>query len=339
MNAKPLSISSLLTVVLLTAPLLTGCPKDVAGDEVGKTPSEVLSTVVKAAREGDVETFKRGLSKDFIATVERYQQLGSAKAELKGAFEWPIFMRSLAMTDPAPKEEMIKGDKAKVRAIHKDGTDGITEMVQEDGAWKLAVPPGMVKGLDHFGDVAKMAMGEDVELKPDVQQGGGGKADRVKQLAEDAPEEERLKAMALDAFDLGDLQGASASLAQALEKNPGDEELTVALGRAHVQTGKGEEATALFENYLAKVDDKAVRVRHYLGMAYMMANKPTEAAGEWQKVIDLDAAYGSKYRLDQRAAAALAIAEGAGGQGAGDEGAEMKHGAAAPQGAASQPAR
>ena len=71
-----------------------------------------------------------------------YQQLGAAKEELKGAFEWPVFMRSLAMTDPAPKEELIKGNKAKVHAIHKDGTDGMTEMVLEDGAWKLEVPPG-----------------------------------------------------------------------------------------------------------------------------------------------------------------------------------------------------
>jgi tetratricopeptide (TPR) repeat protein len=311
MNAKRLSIFSSLSLLLL----LGGCPEKVSGESALKTPSEALSSVVKASRDGDVEAFKKGLSRDFVATVERYQELGSAKVELKGAFEWQIFMRSLAMTDPAPKEEIIKGNKAKVRAIHKDGTEGITDMVQEDGHWRLAVPPGMVKGLDHFGDVAKMALGEEVEQKPDLPTGGGGKADRVKNLGADASEAERLKAQALDAFDLGDVAGASLKLQEALSQSPGDEELTVALGRAHVQSGKGDEAVSLFEAHLAKVDDKAVRVRHYLGMAYMMADKPNEAAVQWQRVLDLDAAYGSKFRLDDRAAAALAIAGGAGAPG------------------------
>lgn len=301
----PLSACSLLALSLV----VTGCPEEMENANAGKRPSEALAATVEAAKAGDVERFKQGLSANFIATIERYQQLGAAKEELKGAFEWDVFMRSLAMTDPAPKEELIKGDKAKVRAVHKDGTDGMTEMVLENGVWKLEVPAGMVTGLDHFDDIAKMAAGEPVEAKPDIALGGGGDADRVKKLAPDAPENERLKAAALDAFDLGDLSGAPKLLEDALAKNPGDEELTVALGRAYVQTGRGDDAVKLFEGHLSK-DDKAVAVRHYLGMAYMMKNEPKKAAAEWKRVMELDAAYGSKYRLDQRAAAALAIAEG-----------------------------
>lgn len=303
----PLSACSVLALSLV----VTGCPEDMENANVGKRPSEALAATVEAAKAGDVERFKQGLSANFIATIERYQQLGAAKEELKGAFEWPVFMRSLAMTDPAPKEELIKGNKAKVRAVHKDGSDGMTDMILENGAWKLEVPAGMVTGLDHFDDIAKMAAGEAVEVKPDIPVGGGGNADRVKQLAADAPENEKMKAAALDAFDLGDLAGAPKLLEEALAKNAGDEELTVALGRAYVQTGKADEAVKLFEDHLAK-DDKAVPVRHYLGMAYMLKDEPKKAASEWQKVMEIDAAYGSKFRLDQRAAAALAIAEGGG---------------------------
>lgn len=303
----PLLASSALALSLV----VTGCPEEMGNANAGKRPAEALAATVEAAKTGDVERFKQGLSANFVATIERYQQLGAAKEELQGAFAWEVFMRSLAMTDPAPKEELIKGSKAKVRAVHKDGSEGLTEMVLEDGVWKLEVPAGMVTGLDHFDDIAKMAAGEPVEAKPDIKLGGGGNADRVKKLAPDAPENERLKAAALDAFDLGDLSGAPKLLADALAKNPGDEELTVALGRAYVQTGKGDEAVKLFEEHLSQ-DAAAVRVRHYLGMAYMLKNDAKKAAAEWTRVMELDAEYGSKYRLDQRAAAALAIAEGGG---------------------------
>lgn len=287
-----------------------GCPEEMdAGATKGKRPSEALAVIVDAAKKGDVETFKSGLSADFVATVERYQQMAEAKEELRGAFEWPIFMRSLSMSDPVPKEESITGDKAKVKALHKDGREGVTQMVKENGAWKLAVPGGLVKGLDHFDDVAKMAMGEAVPPKPDIPQGGGGKADRLKNLPADAPPAEKAKAAALDMFDLGDLAGAEQALRGALEGTPGDEELTVALGRTLVQLGKGKDAITLFETYL-KDHDKSVRTRHYLGMAYMMDERAKDAAAEWGKVIEIDPAYGSKYKLDQRRAAALAIAEG-----------------------------
>lgn len=229
--------SSPIAVLLLAA----GFPEDMAKGQP-KRPAEALKATIDAAKAGDVKRFKAGLSKNFIATVERYQELGKARGELQGAFDWPIFMRSLALSSPAPKEELIQGNKATVKALHADGREVRTQMVLEDGAWKLEVPPGMVRNLDHFDDVAKMLKGEEVKLRPDLPTGGGGKADRVKNLPPDASEAEKAKAAALDAFDLGDLKGAPALLEEALEKNPGDEELVVALGRAYVQTGKGEKA-------------------------------------------------------------------------------------------------
>lgn len=304
----PLSACSALALSLFVA----GCSNDSKNPNAGKRPSEALAATVEAAKTGNLEAFRQGLSANFVATIERYQQLGAAKEELTGAFDWPVFMRSLAMTDPAPREELVQGNKAKVRAVHKDGTEGVTDMVLEDGMWKLEVPPGMVTGLDHFDDIAKMAAGEPVELKPDIKLGGGGTADRLKKLPADAPESERQKAAALDAFDLGNLSSAPQLLEEALKANPDDEELIVALGRAFVQTGRGADAVKLFEGYLTK-DEKSVPVRHYLGMAYMLTDEPKKAASEWQRVMELDAVYGSRFRLDQRAAAALAIAEGGGG--------------------------
>jgi tetratricopeptide (TPR) repeat protein len=297
-------------VALFGLGLLAGCPEKIEGaPQAGKTPAAALGIVVEAAKKGDVETFKAGLSKDFVATVERYQELGKAKEELKGAFDWPIFMRSISMSDPVPKEESIKGNRAKVRAIHKDGREGVTDMVLEEGAWRLAVPPGMVKGLDHFDDIAKMAMGEPVEAKPDIPTGGGGKADRLKNLPADASDADRAKAGALDTFDLGDLKGSEGAIKTALEQNADDEELVVALGRVFVQTGRGEQAAQLYEEHLKK-NEKAVQVRHYLGMAYMFLEKANEAAEQWGKVMEIDPAYASKFKLDQRRAAAMAIAEG-----------------------------
>ena len=291
--------------VLVTA-ALAGCPEDMA-KSAPKRPADALVHIVKAAQAGDVEAFKAGLSKDFIATVERYQELGRQKGELAGAFEWPIFMRSLARSAPQPKEELVEGNRASVRAVHADGRDVKTALVLEDGAWRLAVPAGMVKNLDHFDDVAKMVKGEPVEVKPNLEVGGGGEADRVKNLPPDATDAQRLKAQALDTFDLGDLAGAQKLLAEALEKSPGDEELTVALGRAHVQSGKGEEARALYESYLKSKPD-AVRVLHYLGMAFMMLDRPADAAAKWKAVLEKDPEYGKQFKLDQRVMAAESMA-------------------------------
>lgn len=292
---------------------LAGCPEDMSQAQAPSRPAEALSALVAAAKAGDVESFKRGLSRDFVATVERYQELGAQKGELKGAFDWQVFMRSLALSGPAPSEELIKGDKAIVKAAHADGREVQTDMILEDGRWKLAVPPGMVKNLDHFEDVEKMVKGEPVEPRPDLPRGGGGKADRAKSLPADASEADRKKAVALDAFDLGDLAGAERLVKEALEATPDEEALTVALGRIYVQTGRTDEARALYEGHL-KTQPGAVPVMHYLGMVYMFANQPSEAAAQWKSVLKKDSAYAAEFKLEQRIAAAEAMAKAASGQ-------------------------
>lgn len=323
-------------VVMGALVALVGCAEPLSGSAVGLRPADALRNTLAAAKAADAEAFQRGLSANFVATVKRYQELASAKPELRGAFDWPVFMRSLATSSPSPTEELIKGDKAKVRAVHRDGIEAVTEMVLEEGMWKLEVPDGMVRGLDHFDEIARMAQGEASTpgSAPNLPVGGGGQGGRVKALPDDATEAQRQRAAALDAFDLGDVAGASKQLELAVGSQPEDEELVVALGRAYVQSNRGAEAVKLFEQYLGR-HDAAVAVRHYLGMAYMMANEPAKAAAEWKRVMSLDAAYAGRFRLDQRAAAAMAIAAG----GAPRAGAAAPTGhAGVPPGPASRPA-
>lgn len=310
-------ISCAVLAVLVTA---CGDNKD-AG-----TPSQALVSTVEAARKGDVEGFRKGISKNFQLTIERYQELGAKKPELKGAFEYAIFMNNLALAAPVPREELVKGDKAVVRVTHKDGRQVQTEMVLEDGAWKLDVPPGLVKSLDHFDEVQAKILGEPVESPPDIKMGGGGKGGRAKALPADATPAQIAKATALDAFDMGDVEGAKKLMQEALKQNPDDGELTVALGRAHVQSGDVKEAVRLLEAQMQK-DPKAVQAMHYLGMAYMFDKRTQDAAAIWRKVGEIDPAYSKQFKLDERAAVAEQM-------GASTHGGGMP----APEGAASQPA-
>lgn len=290
--------------------VLGGCPEKIGGaSAAGATPSQALTKVLASAKSGDEAGFKNGLTKNFVLTVERYQELSTEREELKGAFEWRVFMKAMSLQEPQPKEELIKGNKATVRAIDKHGKRVTTRMLLEDGVWKMEVPPELVTQLDHFDDIAKLAEGKPVAEKPGIPTGGGGKADRVKNLPKDASPKDRQKAGALDAFDLGDLAGAAKKLEEARTVLPDDEELVVALGRAYVQTQKVPEAIGLFEQHLKK-DDKAVVVRHYLGMAYMFDRRHQDAANEWKKVGEIDAAYSAKFKLDNRAQIAEGLAKG-----------------------------
>jgi cytochrome c-type biogenesis protein CcmH/NrfG len=283
---------------------LMGCPEKV---EVDTSPSAAMRALVVAAKEGDHETFRKGLSKNFHLVIEEYQKLSETKPSLKGAFSYGTFMRAMALSDAFPKVEKINGRKATVRAEDKAGKSVKTKMVMENGVWKLEVPNGMVLGLDHFDEVESLAAGQKVAERPKTQVGGGGKADRMKNLAADASLADRNKAKALDAFDLGDLNGGEQMLLTALKDSPEDLELIVALGRLYVQKNEAMKAIGLFENHLKK-DNKAVSVKHYLGMAYMFQNRPADAAAQWREVGVIDSAYSAKYKLDQRVAAAEEIA-------------------------------
>jgi tetratricopeptide (TPR) repeat protein len=286
---------------LVVVALLAACDKS-----TDKTPSQALVATVEAARKGDVEGFRNGISKNFQLTIERYQELGAQKPELKGAFETQMFMNNLALASPVPREELVKGDKAIIKATHKDGRQVQTDMVLEDGAWKMEVPAGLVKSLDHFGEVQAKILGENVESPPDIKIGGGGNGGRAKALPANATPAQIQKATALDTFDMGDVEGAKKLMIEALKTNPDDGELTVALGRAHVQGGDVKEAVRLLEGQLQK-DPKAVAAMHYLGMAYMFEKRHADAAAMWKKVGEIDPAYSKQYKLDERAAVAATM--------------------------------
>jgi len=302
--------STLAAMVILTS----ACPQSTNGTPVGAEeaaqngPAAALKVVLDAAKAGDEKKFKAGLSKNFISVIEEYQRFANSRDDLKGAFDFKVFMKDLVIFDPQPKEEIIKGDKAIVKAVKNKGGGVVqTRMVKENGLWKMEVPPNMAKQLDHIDEIAAMAKGEKVEARPDIKVGGGGSADRVRKLAPTATAQERARATALDAFDLGDMKGAKQSFENILKENPGDQEISVALGRLYVQQGDGAKAVTLFENFLKK-DPKAVPVLHYAGMAYMMQNRPAEAATSWEKVISLDKKYAEKFRLGTRVKAAKQIA-------------------------------
>gem|GEM_PF-1891864 len=301
---------------------LSACPtpvKDVGGGaaqplsnvkaNAAGSPSEAMMAILMAARANDVEAFKKGLSKNFILTIERLQELSTQKPELKNAFSWQTFIRTLAKSQAIPSEQRIKGKKATVLGTDINGQPVRTQMVLEDGAWKLQVPGGMVKALDNLDHFAEQVKGTaKPELDVDIKRGGGGKGGRVRGLAEGASEADKAKALALDTFDLGDLAGAEQALDKALKLTPDDEELNVAKGRVLVQLGKGKEALAVFEAYSKKHPDSSPS-RHYLGMAYMMDNRAMDAANAWREVVKRDPEYAAKFKLDDRANKAEGIAK------------------------------
>ena len=129
----------------------------------------------------------------------------------------------------------------------------------------------------------------------------------MKNLPANATDAQRQKAKALDSFDLGDLTGSENLLIDALKTNLNDLDLTVALGRLYVQKNNGAQAVTLYEKYL-ETNQKAVPVKHYLGMAYMFQNRALDAAKQWRDIVTLDAAYAAKFKLTQRALAAEQIA-------------------------------
>lgn len=285
-------------LVLSSALGLFGCAEKVAGAD--QSPSESLKHTLEAAKKKDVEGYKKGLSKNFQLVIERYQELGESQEELKGAFSYPIFMNAMALSNPVPNEEIIKGNKAVVRALDSTGKQVKTNMILEDGVWRVDVPPSMVLGLDHFDEIAAMAKGEQVQPKPDLPQGGGGKADRAKNLPPDASAYDKKKAVALDMFDLGDLGGATKSLEEVYAENKDDEEVAVALGRVYTQQSKGTEAMKLLADFVTRHPESA-KGRHYVGMAYMFEGREDLAAANWRKIVTDHPDYAAEHKLEKRA--------------------------------------
>ena len=323
-------------MVLSAGALSVACAEQVAGSE--RTPSEALREMMDHAKKNDVAKFKSGLSTNFKLVIERYQEMGETTPEVKDAFSFETFMRALANAPLDPKEEIVKGNKATVRAVDAAGQWKSTEMVLEDGVWKLEVPDKFVTGLDHYDETIKRIQGEKVAPRPDIGRGGGGKADRVKNLPADATADQRAKAAALDGFDLGDVKGSIKVLEAVNKKQPGDEEVTVALGRAYVQEKRGKEGIKLLSDFLKK-NEKSSPARHYIGMAYMFEKEYGLAAANWKKIGELDPDYAKQWDLDRKAGIAEAMGkgesfnpmQGPGGQPGGQPGGP-------PGGAASRPA-
>lgn len=307
-------ISIRVTLALLGL-VFWGCARPIAESLDATKPGHALQALIDAASAQDEQRFKAGLSRDFIATVERYQEFGERKTELRGAFDWPIFMRSLAQSSPQPKEELVRGNKAIVKAFHQDGREVQTEMILEEGRWRLAVPAGMVRDLDHFEKLEEQLLGakETTATAPASSDGEEGSANRVRNLPADATKEAQAKAAALDAFDAGDLENAEGLLLSSLVTAPTDEELVVALGRLRVQQGRAAEARALLAKHMEE-NPKSVRARHYLGMAYMLENKPSQAVEVWREVMQSAPEYAKRYQLDRRIEAALTLAAGVEGK-------------------------
>ncbi|MCP4499414.1 MAG: tetratricopeptide repeat protein [Deltaproteobacteria bacterium] len=298
-----------LCLLLASLPCLTACPTAIEGKSSSGTkikananggPAEAMMALLVAARDNNVEQFKAGLSQNFILTIERLQELSVKKPKLKGAFEWDVFIRTMAKAQTVPTEELINGKKAEVKATDINGRPTKTNMMFEDDKWKLVIPGGMVRTLDNLDHFAEQMKGDAPQPEAKIKRGGGGDGGRVRGLAKDATEAQKAHASALDTFDMGDLPGAETQLKKALALQAENEELTVALGRVQVQLGKGKDALKTFEGFLKKHPDSSP-TRHYLGMAYLMDNRPGDAAIAWREVAKRDASYGEKFKLTDRA--------------------------------------
>lgn len=292
--------------------LIAACNKpDAAASPHAGTPMDSVRATLKAAKAKDIKAFKAGLTKNFLLTVERMQEMADARPEMKGAFDWPIFMNAVTAGEPKLLQEAVDGEKARVKAVRNDGVEVRIQLVREDDAWRMKVPTQFVTMLDHFdANIAKLKTGQAPGSGPDINRaGGGGKGGRVKALAADASAAEKNRAAALDAFDLGDTKGAQPLLEKAVKDFADDEEVVVSLGRLYVQKNAGDQAQKLFEAYVQKHDD-ALRARHFLGMAYMFAGRSDDAAKTWRAIEKRDAAYFKKHRLGQRAQIAERMAKG-----------------------------
>jgi predicted Zn-dependent protease len=108
---------------------------------------------------------------------------------------------------------------------------------------------------------------------------------------------------ALAAVEGGDMLDAESKVFAALKKTPRDDDLKVALARVYVKTGRVKESLAEFAAVIKKNPRHAVAF-HYQGMAFMMSGDPQGAIASWQKVLELDKAYGDRFNLKGRIAIA-----------------------------------
>ena len=139
---------------LFMAFLLSACPK--TSEPHPKAQAlHALTQLLEAAKTNNAGAFKNGLSDNFILVIKRYQEMAAQRPEIKGAFSIETFMRGFIRSNPKPIEVLVKKDHVQIKAQKPDGSLTEVRMINEKGKWVLAVPPGMVKSLDHFDAMAK----------------------------------------------------------------------------------------------------------------------------------------------------------------------------------------
>lgn len=137
-------------------------------------------------------------------------------------------------------------------------------------------------------------------------QGSGGSEGpterRMEKLKPDAPPREVALALGLDALDAKFLDQAEPKLMEVVAGDTWDglhKEALVGLGRIKVQQGKVDDALRTFGEVL-KRDPNFIPAWHYNGMAHMMAGAPSEAVKSWEKVLEKDPAYATRFSLRKR---------------------------------------
>jgi hypothetical protein len=123
------------TIALLIVALLVAALAACGGGAKASTPTEAFKSFYEAAKNKDVATLKRLMSKATIAEMER-----EAKGENKtlDQFLADESHKGLPPTMPQVGEEKIEGDKATLQFKSEKAVNWSTAaLVKEDGEWKV----------------------------------------------------------------------------------------------------------------------------------------------------------------------------------------------------------
>lgn len=132
-----------------------------------------------------------------------------------------------------------------------------------------------------------------------IQNGLADYESKKKKKEKNAPESGDVKFLALASFENEDLLTAENKIRSALKQLKNDEELSVALARVFVKSGRVNDALLEFKKIISR-KPRSVTAHHYQGMAFMMAGDPQSAIASWEKVLQLDGAYGEQFDLRGR---------------------------------------
>jgi tetratricopeptide (TPR) repeat protein len=204
----------------------------------------------------------------------------------KGKGAWETYLK---LAPDSPQKEHIEKGLLDIEAGLRGEGPLAQPLVPKKADGDAAAPPNVMGGARSMGSGT-----------------GGGDAAvqerRVEKLTPDAPPRDRALAEGLDALDAKFINQAEPKL---LEVTAGDawdtahKEALVGLGRIKVQQGKTDEALRTFGEVL-KRDPEFIPAWHYNGMALMMSGAPAEAVKSWEKILEKDPAYATKFNLQKR---------------------------------------